>query len=77
VRIRIRRRRRRRDATRCANIDCLAPLEPPYSVFTFSLDCEPGHVFCRAFCVDCMDSILRNGYDNVTFAIPERGHEAK
>jgi hypothetical protein len=75
--IRIRRRKRRRDAGRCANLECGVILEPPYNILTFSLDCEPKHVFCRSFCVDCIDWIMKNGYDNVTFSLQGRGYEAK
>jgi hypothetical protein len=76
-RIRIHRRKRRRDQGKCANIDCQAILEPPYNILTFSLDCEPGHKFCRWFCVDCVEQIIQNGYDNVIFTIQGRGHETK
>lgn len=65
----IERRRRAKRRSFCANLDCLAPLEPPYNVFTFSLECEPAHVFERAFCVDCMGKILGAKQGQLNFRV--------
>jgi hypothetical protein len=77
MQIRIHRRKRRRDAGKCANIECGALLEPPYNILTFSLDCEPEHVFCRGFCVECMDKLFQYGYANVEFLVQGRGCATK
>ena len=73
--IEIDRRKRTRDKGRCSNIHCRVILEPPFNMFSFELDCEPGHRFRRSFCVDCMNKIQRLGYRSVNFVLRERGSE--
>ena len=43
---------------RCANLDCLAVMEPPINVYDFILDDNP-RVFRRAFCIQCRELIDR------------------
>lgn len=76
MKVLIRRRARLKDLGRCANMQCRSILEPPYNVLEFTLNCEPGHAFSRAFCVECIQAIQANDYRDAEFVIQERGHEA-
>lgn len=40
----------------CANLNCLAALEPPYSVYSFLVEGSPI-VYHRAFCVFCFEQL--------------------
>jgi hypothetical protein len=63
------RRKRIDEAGLCANKDCLAPLEPPYNVFTFELAFDPGHVYRRRFCVECASKMLARRMHSIHFKV--------
>ena len=67
----IEKKRRKKHKGFCANIECRARLEPPYNLFEFSLDCVPGHVFNRTFCVECIGKILESPEGGINFRVVE------
>ena len=70
--IRISRRKRTSQKGLCANLNCLAPMEPPIPRYDFLLDDDP-HTYRRHFCVQCREML--DTEDCVTFELEtNNGH---
>jgi len=69
--IAITRKKKRKHKGLCSNLNCLAPLEPPFNVYEFQIEGERKG-YSRMFCIDCIDVLLHSKRQDVCFEVYEQ-----